>query len=406
LGIPLGFDPTKNDLGHIDLEGLDSGTKDIDDVLDTTYRFGGTLRIRPQHGVPFAWAWNNTDYNVGASPYTHCLANLTDEDYDLNSMSLEVTNVHSTPASSFKEWYDGVKFNTLELRFDKGTPLCELTIDFDAQDSDNINEAPESYETTLSNLKKYNARVIDPVKRPFMFHDVYVEILGTELQEVINGRVKIDNQLLADFVCNATVGRRIAEPTPQRRKYEIEITARMKDSTYYDHWRDVSNIGEVTGNIDNAVGYSDTATSIVVDDGAGAEISNLPSIGILKVTTDASTVEYMHYYDVTDNGTDHTLKVVRGCYGSTATNLEDNNAMEFYGAVTVLLNKGTDALGSIDLDGDEDYLLFTAWGGAVRTFGAPRDITGGIIEQTFLITPKKCVVTAVDDIDKGYFDTS
>ncbi len=429
LGLFLGLDPTKNDLGYIELYGLDSGTKDVNQHLETTQRYGGTIRLRPQHGVPFQYAYNGT----GGATYTnytdtakfHSLGNLMDEDFDLASITLEAYKVHSTAASSHKEAYAGVKFNTLELTIDKGTPLCELNIDFDAQSLTQSNAAPPAFETTLSQLKKYNAKAISPVLRPYMWKDLFFEIhnpgVGNSvLTDVVNCRVKVDNELLADYTCDATASGQIAEPVCQRRKHEIEVTARMNSSTYFDFWKDLTALDAINPSLAADVCESDggansSVTEMKIDTGTGATqlTGDIPSLGIIQI--DLATDEYVAYYDVdntTDNGA-HTVQMARGLFGSTAQTVTDGAPMRILGNVTVALNKGANAINStgsdtqgLAKDSAEDVLVFTGWDCRVTIFGSPIDLGQGVVESTFLIRPAHLVPWTMDAIEKDYLSTS
>ena len=427
-GLLMGFDPTKNDLGYIEIYGLDSGTKDVNQHIETTQRYGGTIRIRPQHGVFIAYAYDAVDdTNFTDTAKFHSLGDLTDENFDLNSMTIESYKVHSTAGSSHKEVYKGVKFNTLELTVDKGTPLCEVNIDFDAQSLTQSNSGPPAFETTLTNLKKYNANTVSPTLRPYMWKDLFVEIhdpaSGNQvITDIVSCRVKVDNELLVDYTADATLSGQISEPVPQRRKHEIEITARMNSSTYFDYWKDLTELSSINPTYsasavceaDGGAGASGTVMS--VDDGNNSQLTALPSLGILGVDNDSDGVadEFMAFYDRDDSsaGT-HVLQVGRGLFGSSGVVVADDDPCAIFGNITVALNKGANAINSTGSDtqglnknSSEDILVFTGWDCRVTTFGSPIDIGQGVVESTFLIRPAHLVPWVMDGITEGYFDTS
>ncbi len=430
LGLLLGLDPTKNDLGYIEIYGLDSDTKDINQNFETTERYGGTLRLRPQHGVPFQYAYNGTS-GATYTNYTdtvkfHSMANLFDrEDFDLASITLEAYKVHSTAASSYKQVYAGVKFNTLELTIDKGTPLCELSIDFDAQSMTPGTGSAPAFESSLSQLKKYNAKSISPALRPYMWKDLFVEIHrpGTGNQ-VVTGitscRVKVDNELLVDYTCDATNSGQIAEPVCQRRKHEIEITARMKENTYSDYWKELRALDAINPDLAADVceldgDFSNSDTTVKIDTGLGAAqlTGDIPSLGIMEIGSTVS--EYVAFYDVnnTTDATAHTLEIARGLFGSSAQDPDDADPCRILGNVTVALNKGASAINStgsatqgLDKDEAEDVLVFTGWDCRVTTFSSPIDLGQGMVEQTFLIRPVHLVPWTMDAIEKDYLATS
>lgn len=428
-GLLMGFDPTKNDLGYIEIYGLDGGTKDVNQHIETTQRYGGTMRIRPQHGVMFAYAYDSVDNtNFSDTAKFHSLGDLTDENFDLNSMSIETYKVHSTTGDSHKEIYKGVKFNTLELTVDKGTPLCEINIDFDAQSLAQSNAGPSAFETTLTNLKKYNANTVSPFLRPYMWKDLFVEIhdpataTNSVVTDVVSCRVKVDNELLVDYTADATLSGQISEPVPQRRKHEIELTVRMDDSTYFDFWKDLTELESINPTYSGSSvceafgGVNDTITSIDIDDGAGSELTSIPSLGILGVDNDADGVanEFMAFYDVENTGTGHILQVGRGLFGSSGVTVADDDPCAIFGNITVALNKGSNAINStgsgtqgLNIDATtSDILVFTGWDCRVTTFGSPIDIGQGVVESTFLIRPAHLVPWTMDSITEGYFDTS
>ena len=429
LGLLLGVDPSKDDLGYVEIVGLDSGTKDINQFIETTKRYGGTIRLRPQHAVPFQYAY---DAGTGAtySNFTdtakfHSMANLLDENYDLASITVETYKVHSTAASSLKKLYAGVKFNTLELTIDKGTPICEINIDFDAQSMTPSTGAPPSHESILSQLKKYNANTVSPALRPYMWKDLFVEIhdpsSGNQVvSNIISCRVKVDNDLLVDYTADATLSGKISEPVPRLRKHEIEITARMKESTYIDYWADLTELNSINSALDADVAAIDGAinnsvTEVKIDTGTGAtQLTNdIPSLGIMQF--DLSTDEYVAFYDV-DNATDgtaHTCQIGRGLFGSSAQTGTDGAAVRILGNITVALNKGANSINStgsaspgLSKNSSEDIIVFTGWDCRVVQHNTPIDIGQGVVEQTFLIKPAHLAPWSMDAIEKGYLATS
>lgn len=393
MGILQSFDPN-TELGYIDHPGLDTGSLDIDDITYTTKKVSAAWKYFPQHGSIFPYVFGSDEYVVG-TPSVHGFTDLIAQEMGLPSMTVEATMVHTTAGSGHTEWFDGGKVNSLELTFEQEN-YVEFNLDMVFQDEGSSDDSGQAWETSNTHRKKYPLSGTG-YRDAFHFGHVYAELNGTQVTP-LSGRLKIDNELNTDFVCDQTVGRKIAEPEAERRKYEFELTARMSNDTNFDIWAGASStLGLVTGALDEAGNIIDSVTTFDVDDGSSALINNFPSIGILKIGT-----EYMHYYDSTAGSTEHTLLVKRGCYGSTAAGHTDGDAIEFYGGVTLMLNKGTDSVGSIDFDGDEDYLLYTMWDCPITDFKAPIDVGKGITEQTMTFQPLHCVVTEVNNLALDY----
>jgi hypothetical protein len=393
MGILQSFDPNV-ELGYVEHPGLDTGSLDLDDITYTTKKVTAAWKYFPQHGAILPYVFGSDEY-VAGTPSVHGFTDLLSQEMGLPSMTVEATRVHTTAGSGHTQWFDGGKINSLELTFEQEN-YVEFNVDMVFQDEGSTDDSGQSWEASDVHRKKYPLSG-SGYRDAWHFGDVYAELNGTQVKP-LSGRLKISNELNTDFLCDQTVGRKIAEPEAERRKYEFEMTARMSDDTYFDIWAGASStLGLVTGALDEALDIDAVVTSFDVDDGAGALISNFPNVGILKIDS-----EYMLYYDQSAGATEHTLSVVRGCYGSTAAIHTDNTAIEFYGGVTLMLNKGTDSVGSIDHDGDEDYLLFTMWDCPMVTFKDPIDVGKGILEQTMTFQPLHCVVTEVNNLAIDY----
>lgn len=406
LGNTVSIEP-KRDYGWEEIKVVDTETKDINEIYNTTEANSLAWRINPQHGVPFALAMGTDeviDYQGGGNMYIHGLQDLVSEDYDLQSFKVDSVKIKQDSASSILRWFDGCKVDVAELSIDKGG-ISELSLDIVAQDSSAVvATAGVAYATDNDAEKRYTLKE----RAPYTFKDVQVWINGTNLKVVNSIRWKVDNQLTKDFYLDTANSGKIGEPVPGRRIFEFEINAQMDDATYYNLFATAGNTygtytGTLTGAILTAAGAGATAT-FTIDDGSNNTIAgNIPPMGIIEISSGSDT-EYAFYWDLATGTTEDTFSTARGAYGMAGNGIDfDDGAKALIrGTICLILNKGTDAVGSLDNDGDEDCLVFSMWNAKISTFGEPIDVGGGIVEQTFLIRPTKCVITDISAIASAY----
>ncbi|MHA1286161.1 MAG: phage tail tube protein [Candidatus Thorarchaeota archaeon] len=386
------------DWNWLEVESMDTGSKDVDGLYPKALSVTGTLKFFPQHASMIAYAMGTDEKVTNTDSYIHGFVDLADEDWGLPSLTYELTYTHAT---GHCEWYDGTVINSLEWNHSMGEPAT-VTIDVVSQDHGSSDDSGNTYESSDLEGKRYELPGLGSTTRvPYEHKHCQVEIQGNHLKEVLSLRWKVDNQLRTEFFLDSDNSGRIGEPIPQRRRFEFEVTALMENDTYYDIWdAETTEIGSESFTVADDP-LTDAATSITLS-GTPSYVST-DGIYIIQL---GNSVPYEYVLAHTWNeGTGFTI--IRGCFGSDAAEHASGVAAVIRGTTWFGYNKGTDAWGSVDFnDGDEDLLIFPMWDAKITALDAPIRHDGGLIEQTIQIRPAKCAPFSVDEIDGDFIDSS
>jgi len=95
-------------------------------------------------------------------------------------------------------------------------------------------------------------------KAPFQYRMVKWTLEGTEIKEVNNGEITIDNGIEENDsrYCNSTYDEKLGEPIPKTFRITGRFNVNVKDSTYFDDW-------------DGGVALTGTNTLLIDKDGSG-----------------------------------------------------------------------------------------------------------------------------------------
>lgn len=383
----------KDEKNNLDLDGLDSDHLSVDDYFLTTETFGADITIFPQHGVPFALITGTDQYQSDVGEGT---------DVDFHGL-MKLPTVINQPEKSWA-WCEQKRGGTTgdhtvdrngcvvlgaEYHIIKGAP-SELTLDVFAQNGDTMtNTTDMSYMTGVTQLKYDTRSTGANVLQPYAWKhtDCY---LGSETKVTswTDLTLKWDLGMLSDdYTLDSDNANKVARPVYSgTQKYTMDITGRMNSTTFYNNWVNNTLIGQTTAAVDDEGHLTNSQTDITYE----TLVGTLPPVGILHIDD-----EYMFFH--TDSGTVFT--VVRGAYGSTAATHQDEAVINIYGTACVIQSKGTD----VDFDDDDDYIVFSMWGGKVWEHNSDTDVQGDVREESFTYTPRFLVVSVADQINADYW---
>ena len=221
MGIVQSISPSsKSEILQINsMDDVDS--RNVSDYYETLRNYGGSIEFFVQHCRPFMLAIGD-DTLTGA--YIHTLT----ETDTLPSFTLNFGYAHTTDHAID---YTGCVVNRLSIECTKGE-FMKASMEFVAQNGED-NEF-RSYQSGAA-LKKYSTvGGVDPI-RPYMYSDATVTINGTTYcPDSI--KMSVNNNLLSEPCLNSGNDKRIAEPIPQLREYEANMTIKMSTDDLYDLW--------------------------------------------------------------------------------------------------------------------------------------------------------------------------
>lgn len=386
---------TRRDVEVLEIEAVDSETKDVNELFVTTRQYGATWQFNPLHGACLQLAYGRTTGVLNSTSTVHTLVDLKTEQYDVPSF--RVAKFDLKVGSSSVEELIGCKVDTIEWTVNKGE-LVECTLEIVAKDVTAVAKNAEptaAWATSTAGQYYYIGGSVSPSREPFMWNHGHVYINGNKVTGVLTVRWRKDENLLVDYSIDGDTQGFISEPVPQRRRYEFEVTARMSSDDYRRmFYTAVLNVASATLGTYTAAVTMTVASSDVSFDFTG--IATVPPVGILKAD-DGAQIEWMVYV-MKDN-------VAQLYRGSTVLGYDKADltgaSVEFYGTLSWILNKSSAAVDALT-GAAMDLVCFAMWGGRIKTFADPIDVGGDIVEQTFLIQPTKCVPIIIDDVDTSY----
>ena len=232
MGVVQSITPnSKSEILAINAMDSDTDSRNVSDYIETLRTYGCTVEFLLQHCRPLVLAWGD-DTMTGSDPYTHTIT----ETNTLPSFSLNFGYQHTTDHAVD---YLGCVVNRMDIACAKGE-FVRCTMEVVAQKSEDHDF--RSYRTSDA-MKKYitvgtpSAGVGKIV--PYMYSDAAITINGTTYEAVDSVRMTINNNLLAEPVLDNSDDsndKRISEPIPQVREYEVTMTVRMATDDLYDLW--------------------------------------------------------------------------------------------------------------------------------------------------------------------------
>lgn len=190
-------------------------------------RIAGPLTLNfTLHFTPVNWKWLKYLMTVadggvaGAYTHTFTIAN------SIQSFKLEWAQRHTT---AHVLTFTGVVMLGATLTFAKATGAGEGMITVSAR----CNATAVSAGSSVTTLDAGNITA-----DPFQWRHAKVTLDGTEITELNNGEIVIDNGIdLADSrYCNSTLARAQGEPIPKVYRINGRFNANVKDSSFFTDW--------------------------------------------------------------------------------------------------------------------------------------------------------------------------
>lgn len=219
-----------DDVGVINVRYAGQADRSVGQFVDGPLQHNGTLTFFPQNWR-FLWLALGSLQDTGSpSPYQHNIREANNTFIDpykkgnFPSFTIEDAQVTRT-GSNFIRTINGCVVDSTTVNFNQGEPIS-VELNYIGQ-------------TQTFSSGAVTAVTAD-TSRPYMWFDGVVHIpSGTQLTEVKTMAVSINNNQQADRYVNVSGGRRIAEPIPTNRDYEITATINGNDQwakTMYDQY--------------------------------------------------------------------------------------------------------------------------------------------------------------------------
>lgn len=219
VGANVRLEPNGWSQGWQEVLTAGADNRNVQDMVEGKKLYPYTMRFNPVNWRFLKYIMDVAD--AGSDPYTHTFTQAN----TINSWKLEWARRHTTP-----------HVITLTGNFAKSVTLSWTKPS--GEGSDGFIEVSMNCMARDSSEGSSVASVSNITKNPFQFRSVLLTIGGSEIVEVNNGDITIDNGINEQdsMYANATEDRLISDPIPKVFRIRGRFNVNLKDSTWYDYW--------------------------------------------------------------------------------------------------------------------------------------------------------------------------
>ena len=196
-------------------------TRNVSDYYENLRTFSASVEGVIQHFAFPSYAWGTDSYSTG----THSIQ----ESDDIPSFSMNFGHMSGTDPHIIELL--GGKINTMKISCEKND-----FVKFNAEIIAKTETENPSWRTHYAGSDVTKPYTITELE-PYHYSGTTVTIDGDEYCDVESVSINLNNNLYAEPVLCATNGKRIAEPIPQLREYDAEVTLKMRTTALYDLWQ-------------------------------------------------------------------------------------------------------------------------------------------------------------------------